>query len=248
MTSAIQKLNEIYPDKIVFNISQYPDLYYALSNEARKQHKTLKEYISEYGFAYGNDATILRLEVDTENSIRALNLNQNQISATLLNENNIYSSVYRLATFYDISIKDYITQIGYEYVKNTESDSSVDYETAKKLNMDFNFTYVDIGKIVGLSRQRIEQVLNKGNKSSVSWITSDFSNVYDTFKYMIEKHIFDTCINETQFLIRNNEKGGICFLWYDEVSQHCAFYDSIPLELIALIEQEKMNIFMKKII
>ena len=53
-------------------ISQYPDLYYILRCEAEQHHKSLRDYLSAAGYVYGNNATILRLETETESAIKSL--------------------------------------------------------------------------------------------------------------------------------------------------------------------------------
>ena len=72
MDYGFEKLNKLFPDKIVYNISQYPDLYYILRCEAEQHHKSLRDYLSAAGYVYGNNATILRLETETESAIKSL--------------------------------------------------------------------------------------------------------------------------------------------------------------------------------
>lgn len=239
MNFAIERLKELYPDKIIKNISQYKNLYYSLTCEAASFNKSLKKYVSEAGYTYGNDATILSLEAEVEEALKKLG--QPVLNASLLNQNHIYSNITRIASFYGITIRIYIEELGYNYVKIATNESNIDYDTSKRLKEKFNFTLEEIGAIVGVSRQRIEQVLSKGKDTGKSWRTMDVSIVSDTFEYMIKNHIFETNINETHFIIRHNLKEEVCLVWYDDFTQHCSFTEDISDSLNKIIAQEKMN-------
>ena len=106
MKTAIERANELFPNKIIYNISQYPELYCCLSKEAKSQNKTLKQYIIEAGFAYGEDATILRLEEKTEKALASIG--ESDFDATILSENNLYSNVVRITSFYGITVPDFL--------------------------------------------------------------------------------------------------------------------------------------------
>lgn len=145
MNFAIETLKELYPDKIIKNISQYKDLYYSLTCEAASLNKSLKEYVSEAGYIYGNDATILSLETEVEEALRKLG--QPVLNASLLNQNHIYSNIARIASFYGITIRTYIEELGYKYVKIATNESNIDYDTSKRLKEKFSFTLEEIGTI-----------------------------------------------------------------------------------------------------
>jgi predicted HNH restriction endonuclease/transcriptional regulator with XRE-family HTH domain len=241
MDYGFEKLNKLFPDKIVYNISQYPDLYHILSCEAEQYHKSLRDYLSAAGYVYGNNATILRLEAETERAIKSLG--QSTFNASILMQNHIYNDVRRITTFYGITIKEYFENIGYHYVKQATNESNIDFDTAKILRDKFNFTLTDIGDIVGVSKQRIEQILIKGKATAKTWRTSDFSNFLDTFIYMLKNHLFEFHDNEVRYIYRHNLSNEMCFVWYDEVDQSCAYGKDIPEELQAVARQEKMDVY-----
>lgn len=238
---ALEKLSQIYPDKIVYNISQYHELYYVLAMDAKNKNMSLKEYLRFNGFTYGNDATILKLEDEAEQVLASLN--EKRVNATLLNNNQIYNAVNRIADFYGVSIQEYIESLGYQYYRNATNESSIDSECIRILNETFNYTLQEIGSFVGVSRQRIEQVKNSEKVTPVSWITSDFSEVTDIFRYMISNHLFEYVINEKNFKIRHNLNKEICLIWYDDLFIHCSFTEMIPDDLLGLIRDERMDQF-----
>lgn len=241
MKTAIERANELFPNKIIYNISQYPELYCCLSKEAKSQNKTLKQYIIEAGFAYGEDATILRLEEKTEKALASIG--KSDLDATILSENNLYSNVVRITSFYGITIKEYVESLGYKYVKKDKKQSKLDYEVAKILKNNFNFTFDEIGKIVGVSKQWVEDVIRRDKKTSISWQTNDLSNVMVVFEFMIKNHIFEYCANDVSYIFRHNSDHEFCFVWYDELKQNCAFREDIPQELYDLITKEKMDTY-----
>lgn len=241
MKTAFERLNELFPNKIIYNICQYPELYCYLSGEAKSQNKTLKQYVLELGFAYGEDATILRLEEKTEKALASIGTDV--LNATLLSETNQYNNIVRITRFYGITIKEYVESLGYKYVKKNKEHSKIDSEMAKILRNDFNFTFSEIGKIVGVSKQWVEDVLSQGRDSSVSWRTNNLSDVKVVFEFMIKKHIFEYYANDVRYIFCHNLDNEICFVWYDELNQNCAFKDDIPKELYDLIIAEKMDTY-----
>ena len=111
MDYGFEKLNKLFPDKIVYNISQYPDLYYILRCEAEHHHKSLRDYLPAAAYVNGIKPTNLLLDTQTKSPIKSLG--QSTFNASILSQNHLYDDVRRISTFYGITIKEYFENIGY---------------------------------------------------------------------------------------------------------------------------------------
>lgn len=55
MNQALEIALNIFPDKIIKSISNYPDLCNHLSEEARLHNQTIKSYLLDNDFSYANE-------------------------------------------------------------------------------------------------------------------------------------------------------------------------------------------------
>ena len=240
MNQALEIALNIFPDKIIKSISNYPDLCNHLSEEARLHNRTIKSYLLDNDFSYANEYPLKKLDKEIQAKLAEINIQY--LNTSILREKHIYNSINQVTRFYGLSVTDYIESLGYNYHINRITNN-LDYSSARRMHDNFNFTFAEIGDIIGLSKQRIESLLNSNRKINKNWRTTDFTNVKDIFLFMCKNHLFEFCANGTRFLIKNDLQKEVCLVWYNEIESFCAFTEDVPSELLKIIEKEKMNCY-----
>lgn len=241
MSQALKELETIYPDKIILKISAHPKLYTKLNYEANTNNMTLQEYITNAGFTYGPDATILNLESIIKRTLQESGVNK--VTYDLLQELKLYTYTYRVCRVYGLSVSEYISSLGFEYERRPKYDAHVDFKMINILKHDFNLHLKQIGEIVGASKQRIEKITKSGISNVIDWYTTDLSSVSDDFETMIKNHLFEMELGEVQYFIFNNSKKEVCFLWKDEEHIHYVLTEDLGADFLDLLKSEKMDIF-----
>lgn len=243
MNKGILALHKIYPDGVVTNLSKNHELYCLLSLEADAEKKTVKEYVQNLGFIYGEDATIISLE----NKINEVlyESETTKITASFLREKNVYDKLTRVTSFYGISRKDYLKEKGFEYEKNNYFESSVDKKGAQILYEKYGLTDEEIGNISGVTKQRISSILNDPNFNNLNhWQVFKINKQeQEIFEYMVNNHVFEIELDNTTYHIFNNENGEVCLVWHNDEQVCLLQNNNIGKDLLKKIKSEKMNIF-----
>lgn len=245
MSRALRELSRLYPDKLVTDLNAHPTLRMQLYSERNEAgFKSLKDYLKKYGFLYSHDARII--EDEKLAKIELEKYYPSQIVTNLSDDIALYTLVRKLAYYYGCSIKEYLESIGYEFKKNTGYTSSIDPIAASRLYKEFDLTYQEIGDYVGVTRQRVKQVIERGGNGD-SWEVDELiEEIAVVFENMIVNHFFENYIDDMNYLIKNNDRGEVVFIWYSDNQIECMFGENIPNRLYNLIINHKMNKFKKE--
>lgn len=238
MNSYILELQNLYPDKIIFNLSKNPILYYNLCKIARNKNMTLQNFLESIGFTYGKDATVIKMEEEIENGLKRQR--GDVVYSSDITQTALYSLISRVAREYGCSVGEYIESLGYKYVKNTNRESKINYASIRRLRTQFNLSFIEIGNMFNVSKQRIEQIL----KQKRSVITKDLINTEEDYlilQEMIQNYQFECSVGETRYILKNDMNGHICFICYDDEMCRCIFEEDIPHYLIQMINEKRMD-------
>lgn len=246
MEDIVAELERIYPKRIVSGLYKYPELNYRLRRLVNMENiSSVKQYLSDIGFTYGTDSTILNLEEDIKRIFKE-KFSDGKVSRAELSGAE-YANIYKVAKEYGCEVSEYIKSLGYEYIKRSGrgQTSVIDYHCSIRLNKDFNVTCNEIGEYINLTRAAVNRVINAPEtKSNVSWEIKQLdTESEEIYKQMILNHDFEFRDDENTYLIKNNLKGKICFIKYNESGIWCIFDENIPIEIKGLATENNMDRF-----
>lgn len=124
--------------------------------------------------------------------------------------------------------------------------SEIDPIAIKKLYFDYHMTNQEIANLTWSTKANVNRILNGGAKYYISWQIYELTeNEKGILQNMLIKHLFELYdeANERKYLIKNDSKEKICFIWYDSDSVQCLFDEDFPEELKKLSIDEHMNAY-----
>ncbi len=236
----ISKLRRLYPDSVITNLSTEHNSIYqkAISVSKTLGYKSLADWLSIHGFTYNRN----NHQVIDEDAVRKelKNAYPSGIISGITENRDLYLKILSVARIKEISLKNLLSQWKFTYQRITES--SIDHFCAKRLFDEFKFNRQEIADIVGLSRERIRQVINNPRKTKCSWAGELMAEeVLELIEMMVDDIIFEWKDDDILVLIKNDMNGNVCIIVNNQNEVKCFFNNDIPSNLLQKIVSKRMH-------
>jgi hypothetical protein len=160
-----KKLEELYPNKVVKNITtKHNSLYQQIRSRYKEEGLDLGGYIESLGFIYNFGWKEEFTDIKAKDILLKLFPNRKISSISNLYQNN--SSLYRFikqkSDDEGISVSDYLKKLGFEN-NNLNENFNHEINAIKKLNMEYGASKSELSRIIGTTKQNLDQKLKKIN-------------------------------------------------------------------------------------
>ncbi|ERI95234.1 hypothetical protein HMPREF1982_00375 [Clostridiales bacterium oral taxon 876 str. F0540] len=168
-------LEKAYPDKNVRNISQKnKKLYTEIRNVVKERNIELIDYIKSLGFNYINGWKEELTEKEAINLLKGFFPDSRFRNVSDIAKNTVlYSYIRKTSKSRGIDTIKYLEHLGFKYegMVNTR----LDIYSICKLNKEYIVNMSELARILGTSRQNLDQKIKSKRKIYESWPEADFT-------------------------------------------------------------------------
>lgn len=170
------KLEELYTDKKVENIlKKDKKLYYEIVKRYKKKNIDLRDYLDSLGFTYEKSWK----EEYTDEKAKKILIDMfpdKLVSISLLVKNNsaLYRYINQNSKEKHIEVSEYIVELGFEDIER--KNTKYDVNNIKILYMDYNVNKSELARIIGTTKQNLDQKLKSKKINNISYISDKFTD------------------------------------------------------------------------